>query len=154
MNNPTGEIRMRRATLDDAKDIATLTDATYGKYVPRMRRKPQPMTADYHEIIAEHVVWLLLLGGQLAGLLILMEQPGALLIYSVAVKPEWQGRGLGRYLLAWAEQQARAAGHTEIRLYTNEHMVENIDLYRRAGYQETRREHYVGSNIVHMAKAL
>ena len=147
-------VAVRRAVADDAKGIAALTDAAYGKYVPRLRRKPQPMMADYHELIAEHLVWVLCLGEDLVGVLVLMTEPDAMLIYSVAVSPEQQGRGLGRQLLSLAEDQARQAGFARIRLYTNEHMVENIELYHRLGYDEIRREHFLGSALVHMAKTL
>jgi ribosomal protein S18 acetylase RimI-like enzyme len=148
------EIVIRKAAPDDAKTIAALTDAAYAKYVPRLRRKPSTMMADYDKIIAEHAVWLLCLGDQPVGALVLMEEPDAMLIFSVLIAPEHQGRGLGRQLLSLAEDQARRAGYALIRLYTNEHMVENIELYRRLGYEETAREHYLGSAVVHMAKRL
>ena len=41
-----------------------------------------------------------------------------------------------------------------IHLYTNDHMVENIALYRRLGYKETGRKPVGGTALVHMAKAL
>ena len=145
---------IRKASPADAETIATLTEVAYARYIPRLGRKPEPMTADYHQMVAEHPVWLLCLGDQPAGLLVLKPEPEAMLIYSVAVSPEHQKQGLGRQLLAWAEQQARQAGYALIRLYTNERMEENIELYRRLGYEETGREPYLGSMLVHMAKPL
>jgi len=56
--------------------------------------------------------------------------------------------------LVLAEEQALAAGFQRIRLYTNEHMVENIALYQRLGYQETGRESFGDTRVVHMAKSL
>ena len=41
-----------------------------------------------------------------------------------------------------------------IRLYTNAIMESNIALYLRLGYQETRREAYLSSTLVHMSKDL
>jgi ribosomal protein S18 acetylase RimI-like enzyme len=147
-------ILLRRATEEDADTVAALTDAAYAKYIPRLGRKPQPMTADYRLLAATHHIWLLCLGKRPVGVLVLMFEPEAVLIYSVAVTPAHQKQGLGRYLLSWAEQQARQAGSPRIRLYTNELMAENIALYRSLGYQETRREPYQGSTLVHMAKTL
>jgi hypothetical protein len=46
------------------------------------------------------------------------------------------------------------AGYRSLRLYTNERFEDNIRLYRRLGYQETRREPLLGSTVVHMTKAL
>ncbi len=145
-------IALRRATPDDAPSIASLTDAAYEKYIPRIGRKPQPMTADYRAMAAEHPIWLLYLGDELAGLLALEFEPETVMVYSVAVRPELQGRGLGRRLLGLAEEQALDAGRSKVRLYTNELFAENIGLYLRAGYAETRREAYLGTRLVHMEK--
>jgi ribosomal protein S18 acetylase RimI-like enzyme len=145
---------LRLATPADAPAITALTEAAYAKYIPLIGRKPQPMTVDYARMAAEHPIWLLYLDNELAGLLALKLEPETLLIYSVAVRPDLQGRGLGRRLLALAEEQALKAGYRQIRLYTNEHFVSNIELYRRVGYQETRREAYLGTHLVHMAKKL
>lgn len=73
---------------------------------------------------------------------------------NVAVAPEAQGRGLGRELLAFAEQRASDAGFREIRLYTNEAMTKNIDLYERFGYVETHRAVERGLRLVYMLKGL
>ena len=145
---------IRRAFPDDVAAIAALTDAAYAKYLPRMGRKPQPMTADYQQIVAAHPVWVLSGPQELAGVLVLMHEPDAMLIYSVAVHPGYQHRGFGRRLLAWAERQAREAGYSRIRLYTNALMEENIALYQHLGYRETRRETFHGLSLVHMAKTL
>ncbi len=147
-------ISIRPATPADAEPAAALTEAAYRRYVPDLGRKPQPMTADYSRLIAEHGVWVLRVGDLIAGLLVLIDEPAALLIYSVAVAPDFQGRGLGRRLVAWAETQARAAGHTTLRLYTNERMHGNVGWYAAQGFSETAREPYLGSTLVHMAKSL
>jgi len=148
------QIAIRKASLDDASIISTLTDAAYAKYVPLMGRKPQPMTADYQRIVAEHPVWMLWIDEQPAGVLVLMHEPEDVLIYSVAIAPAYQKRGLGRRLLAWAESEARQAGYAHIRLFTNALMEANIALYTRLGYVETRREPFHELTIVHMRKPL
>jgi ribosomal protein S18 acetylase RimI-like enzyme len=148
------QIVVRRASLDDVQTVTALTDAAYAKYILRLGRKPQPMTADYRQLAAEHHVWLLLLADQPVGVLVLMFETEAVLVYSVAVSPTYQKQGLGRHLLAWAEHQARLAGYRLLRLYTNALMVENIALYKSLGYAETGTEAYLGSTLVHMAKSL
>ena len=145
---------IHRAAAGDVAAIAALTDAAYAKYLPRMGRKPQPMTVDYHQIVSAHPVWLLRVGQALAGVLVLMHEPDTLLIYSVAIHPEYQHRGFGRRLLAWAEREAEAAGYSRIRLFTNALMEENIALYRYLGYRETHREPFHGLTLVHLAKTL
>ena len=63
---------------------------------------------------------------QIAGLLALETRDQALLIENVAVDSAFQGQGLGRRLMAFAEQHARERELRELRLYTNEVMVENL----------------------------
>ncbi len=148
------QLSLRRAAPEEAGIVSAITDAAYARYMPILGRKPQPMTADYEEMIALHPVWLLCLDGQPAGVLALEYEPEQLYIYSVAVHPEHQKKGLGRYLLSFAERDAREHGYRRIRLYTNAIMRENIALYLRLGYVETGREPYLGSTLVHMAKQI
>ena len=147
-------ISLAKAGPGDVETLVQITRAAYEKYVARLGRQPRPMTADYAALVLEQSVWLLRLDERVAGLLVLVAEADAMLIYSVAVHPDFQKRGLGRRLLALAEEQARAAGYARIRLYTNERMVENTALYRRLGYRETGREAVGATALVHMAKNL
>lgn len=148
------DVIIRRALAKDVPTIAAITAVAYATYVPLLGRKPQPMTADYNQIVADQPVWLLCLDDQPAGVLVLMKEPEYLLIYNVAVRPAYQKQGWGRRLLAWAEQEAQREGYTLLRLYTNTLMAGNIALYQRLGYVETGREPYLGSTLVHMEKRL
>lgn len=85
----------------------------------------------------------------------MLEDDGnALLLDNVAVSPSAQGKGYGRTLVAFAEEEARRRGRGEVRLYTNLLMTENIVLYGRLGYRETGRVSEKGYERVYMAKAL
>jgi len=112
------------------------------------------MTADHARMIADDLVWLLRRDGDPVGVLELVREPECLLIYSVAIRPGFQAQGLGRCLLDWAERQAADGGYRRLRLYTNALMTSNIALYRGLGYEETAREPYLGSTLVHMSKPL
>jgi ribosomal protein S18 acetylase RimI-like enzyme len=105
-------------------------------------------------MVIENTIWLLNVEDHLAGVLVLEYEPESMLIYSVAIQPEYQKQGLGLRLLAWAEQQALKAGYQTIRLYTNELFTYNIKLYQSLGYQETGREPLLNSTLVHMRKNL
>ncbi len=145
---------IRRAAQADVPAIHALTDAAYAKFIPRIGRKPQPMIADYSKLVDEHQVWVLIDGERSVGVLVLMAEAEQLLIYSVAIDPDYQKRGYGRQLMAWAEAQAMAQGYGSIRLYTNERFEENIQLYLRLGYRETGREPFGNSITVNMVKGL
>jgi ribosomal protein S18 acetylase RimI-like enzyme len=97
------------------------------------------MTADYAQAVRSGQAWVAVDRGEIVGLAILIARPGHLLLENVAVLPAAQGRGVGSRLLALAEDQARSLHLSEIRLYTNEAMTENLAYYTRHGYVETHR---------------
>lgn len=145
---------LRLAQTADLASIQTMTNAAYAKYLPRLGRQPQPMTADYTPMIAAEQVWLAEQDGVVVGLIVLQPAADHLLIYSVAVAPTHQGTSVGRQLLLWAEQEAVRQGYSVVQLYTNEKMTENIALYGRIGYQEIKRVLVNGYQVVYMEKAL
>jgi GNAT superfamily N-acetyltransferase/ketosteroid isomerase-like protein len=151
---PEPKISIRKALEGDSAVIKEITDAAYAKYIPQMGRKPLPMTADHRQLIVENDTWLILSDDVPAGLIELVSEPDCILIYSVAVHPDYQSQGLGRKLLDWAEQETWRAGLRRIRLYTNAIMESNIALYLRLGYQETHRETSQGFTRVFMSKDL
>jgi ribosomal protein S18 acetylase RimI-like enzyme len=145
---------IRRARADDAPAVAALTDAAYAKYLPRLGRKPLPMLDDHAARIAGGGIFLFEDGGTLLGLISLVEEPDAVLIYSVAVALSGQGRGVGRRLIAFAEHRTRDLGRSTLRLYTNVLMTENQAIYRHLGFVETERREENGRYTVYMAKAV
>ena len=94
------------------------------------------MDDDYAVRIARQQVWLLELSGS-AAVLVLEPAEDHLLIYSLAVPPALQGQGLGRTMMAFAEQVARDRRLPRLRLFTSDRMTRNIDIYCRAGFTET-----------------
>jgi ribosomal protein S18 acetylase RimI-like enzyme len=144
--------KLRRATASDASAIRTLTREAYAKWVPLIGREPKPMTADYAEAVRRHRIDLLYLDGVLAALIETIAEADHLLVENVAVSPAFQGRGLGRKLMAHAEQIAVSSGHGEVRLYTNKLFAENIELYRKLGYRIDREEVLTIGVAVHMSK--
>ena len=115
------------------------------------------MVEDHGPRIARGEVWLLEVGKQAVGLIVLEQNSDHLFIFSVAVRPDSQGKGHGRALLRFAEEQAQATGIREVRLFTNRRMERNIALYERLGYSTTGvRPHptHPGHFIVEMAKVL
>lgn len=143
---------LRPAVPDDAEEIERLVHDAYGHYVPRIGAKPGPMRDDYAAVVARGGAWVIESGGRLVGLLVVVEAADHLLIENVAVAPARQSRGLGRRLLDFAEQRARALGVIELRLYTHERMTENLAIYARRGFRETHRDEVSGLRRVHLAK--
>lgn len=83
-----------------------------------------------------HQVAALVIDDQIAGYTVLLFRHGTSLarLYSIALSPDFQGRGLSRPLLGDAEQRARDAGCVFLRLEVREDNVTAIALYRKQGY--------------------
>jgi GNAT superfamily N-acetyltransferase len=146
---------LRRATDADVAAVTELVDAAYRHYVPRIGGLPGPMTADYRQVISDRAVTVAEADGSVAGLIVLAETPEGFCVENVAVHPSQQGRGLGRALLAFAEQEARRVGFSSVYLYTHEKMTENLALYGKLGYVEyERRRPEPGFALVYLRKPL
>ena len=145
---------IRPARPADAAAVAACVTAAYAMYVERMGKKPGPMLDDYAKIIGRHRVFVLDRPPGLIGVLVLKRHAGGLLLDNVAVHPDHQGRGLGRRLIAFAEDEARRLGHGALDLYSHESMTENIALYGALGYAETGRRVVGGYARVYMRKNL
>jgi ribosomal protein S18 acetylase RimI-like enzyme len=144
---------LRQAVAADAAAVRALTRAAYTKWVPLIGREPKPMGADYEAAIRNHRIDLASWEGQLAGLIETIRHADHLLIENVAVDPAFQGRGIGRALMAHAEELARAQGLNETRLYTNGKFEANVALYLRLGYRIDREEVLPLLGVaVHMSK--
>jgi ribosomal protein S18 acetylase RimI-like enzyme len=131
-------VRIRPAENPDAGAISEIVERAYGAYVERIGMRPGPMEDDYAQKVREGNVWVADDRG-VVGLIVLVEMPDHLLVENVAVDPARQGEGIGRDLLAFAEDAARRSGGDTMRLYTHEKMSENLALYSRLGYREVER---------------
>jgi len=147
-------LELRRAVPADAEAVRALTRQAYAKWVPLIGREPKPMQADYDRAVREHRIDLAYRGDALAGLIETIAGSDHLLIENVAVAPSWQGHGIGRALMAHAEQLAAAMGYGELRLYTNQRFAENVALYLKLGYRIDREETLPAGVAVHMSKAV
>jgi ribosomal protein S18 acetylase RimI-like enzyme len=123
---------------NDAAAVTSCVRSAYAGYVERIGREPAPMAADNAALIARGEVWVVCEAGRLVGVLVMRPDPPALFVENVAVLPEQQGRGVGRALMAFAEDHARAAGLAEVALYTNQKDDREPGLLRRPGLRRDR----------------
>jgi GNAT superfamily N-acetyltransferase len=143
---------IRPADAIDTDAVRALVRRAYAHYVIRLGREPGPMRDDYAQRIADGQVWVLEEAGELIGVVVLSERPESFLLQNVAVAPAGQGKGYGRRLITFAEQEAKRRGHDELQLYTHVLMVENIALYQHLGFREIGRIQEQGFDRVYMAK--
>jgi len=148
-------MKIREARPEDLAAIASLTEAAYATYTALFGAPPIPVTEDYAPRVERGEVWLLESDSKLAGLIVIERHDDHAMIFSVAVAPEFQGKGFGIVLLRHADEQTRLWGLPEVRLYTNARMERNIVLYTAYGFRETGRRpnpYRPGWTVVDMAK--
>lgn len=78
-------------------------------------------------LLAEH-------GGELVGCAFVRPKGDALYIAKLAVRPDRQGRGIGRALMAAARGEARARGLAALELQTRIELTENHAAFARMGF--------------------
>src|SRR5260221_12019439 len=98
----------RPATLNDVGTISEITRTAYAKWLPVIGREPKPMTADYEQAVADHIIDLCEEGGRSIALIELIPKPSYLLIENVAVLPERHGNGIGGFALDRSQTGGRA----------------------------------------------
>lgn len=111
------------------------------------------MLADFAGLVEAGHVWVLD-RPPIEGFLVMMTRGVALQLDNVAVDPIQHGYGFGSQLLEFAEDEAKRRGLTEITLFTNVHMTENLSFYPSLGYREIGRRNEDGFDRVYFSKSL
>jgi Acetyltransferase (GNAT) family. len=145
---------LRPAKTSDADAVMECVHEAFSYYIERMGLKPGPMLMDYvHEII-EHQVSVVEIRDQIIGVLVMKIKEEGFLLDVIAVNPHFQGIGIGKLMLEFAESEAQRQGYTSIYLYTHEKMTENQALYAKIGYVEYDRRLEMGLARIYMRKVL
>ncbi|MGD1878986.1 MAG: GNAT family N-acetyltransferase [Kiloniellaceae bacterium] len=145
---------IRAARPADASVCERIAHAAYAKYVPRMEKPPSPLFDDYDAILAEGFTHVYELHGEVIAMVTLIPRDGHLLLRNLVVFPDWQGRGIGRRFMTFAEQAAQRHGLAEVHLWTNEAMWENVPYYTALGYAVQGRRVVDGYKRIFMTKRL
>lgn len=149
-----GGITIRTAVTGDVEPVRSCVIAAYSTYLSAMDRKPAPMLDNYEQLIKDGVVRVAEIDSQVMGAIVLWPREDHLYVDNIAVHPDAQGTGLGSFLLTVADDECRTAGLTEIRLYTNEIMGDNIPYYERRGFVETHRAIENGYRRIYFTRTL
>ncbi len=142
---------IRKATPNDADDLKKCMESAYIGYQERMKGAPlPPMDADYSFEIKNYPTWVIESEKGLLGGLIMVFKDGRASIANIAINPKYQGQGIGRELMDFAESKAKEKNFFELHLTTHVLLEENLSLYQHLGWQELSRD----ENRVFMKKQL
>lgn len=150
------DVEIRVAVAADVQAVKDITDAAYRHYIERIGRVPVPMEADHAADVAAGKVFVAEEGaaGDVVGLVVVEEFEDHLFLDSIAVRPDAHGKGVGRRLLGFVDERARALGLPEVRLYTNAMMWENQKIYPKYGYEVVERRVDGPYDRIHYRKRL
>lgn len=132
------EFRIRRGTPADLDALCDLESRVWTDRMSRrsLRQLLVSRSADIAVALAD---------GAIAGAAIVLFRANSRVarLYSIAVDPQYTGRGIARALLTWAEKIARSRQCLSLRLEVHESNHGAIQVYCRAGYREFgRHAHY------------
>ncbi|MFD2262679.1 GNAT family N-acetyltransferase [Lacibacterium aquatile] len=144
-------MKIRPALPEEWEIVRRITLDAYAKWVPLLGREPLPMLVDYRQAILDHRIDFAERDGDVLGLIELVPGTAHLLIENLAVDPAAQGQGVGRALMAHAQQLAHDQGLAELRLYTNKLFEANIRFYRGLGFKLTQEQPFRGGTVCHFA---
>ena len=145
---------LRPAEEKDTSAAKACVVAAFERYVERLGEPPRPMLLDFVAEVSANRVWVAEDDARVVGAIIQYETERGFYVDVVAVLPEMQGKGVGRALLVYAEQEAQRRGYNSLYLCTNSKMTENLALYPRAGYVEYERKRDDGNERVFYSKTL
>lgn len=125
--------------------VAEISQTVAGYIVLATPSAPRPDDGRWlwHALQLHHGLLGALRGFTLMALINHDRQPGVDEVYieMIGVAPSWQGQGLGRSLLAYAEAVARAEQATSLVLKVVNDNFKAIQLYQKLGFETTLEQH-------------
>ena len=133
-----GDWLLREAGEADAEALAAVIRAAFEEYRGRLD-PPSGALAETAATVREKMRTaqaVVALASQVpVGCAFLRPEEGRLYLFRLAVLPGHRGRGLGRALLAHAEERARALGLPRVRLGVRAALARQIAYYEDLGYR-------------------
>ena len=135
------DVKIRNANLNDAEDLERCMHRAYSIYEERMGNQAlPPLEIDYANEIENYPTWVAESNGKIVGGLTMFFNDGLATLSNIAVDSDFQGHGLGRSLMTFAENEARNRGFAKLNLATHTLLTENLAIYKHLGWKETNQE--------------
>ncbi|MCK7435678.1 GNAT family N-acetyltransferase [Enterobacter bugandensis] len=133
-------IRIRPTTLSDVAALSAIERAAAGRFrdIPELAwlADGEVIPAEQHLDYAERgLSWLALANDQPVGFVLAKAHPSSLFIVELSVDLDWQGKGIGRQLIARVADCARKRGLTALMLTTFRDVPWNAPFYARLGFE-------------------
>lgn len=90
----------------------------------------------HHGYVEKGLSWVALAHGHPVAFILAEVHPSSLFIVELSVHLDWQGKGIGRQLIARVAEQARTLGLASLTLTTFRDVPWNAPFYARLGFEE------------------
>jgi ribosomal protein S18 acetylase RimI-like enzyme len=137
-NMALGNVRLARATCEDAARVHHITQAAYAEYRGMLYPPSgvdQECMADVERALNDGGAVLAWVGDAAVGAVRVQHTADHLAVERLAVIPTARGQGIARALLTYVEDLARQSHLPEVRLGVRLSLPRNVALYRGLGYQ-------------------
>jgi GNAT superfamily N-acetyltransferase len=132
-------VRLRPGTEADIPAILTVTQAAYAPHTERME-PPSSVWRENDDAVRHYLeqggVIVAEAGDAIVGTVRYEAREDYVYLGRLAVLPAWQGRGIGRRLVAAVEEWTLLLGLDEVRIGVRLELSENHDLYKHLGFVE------------------
>ena len=158
--NAEHNVVLRPATEADIPAVLAVTRAAYEPYIGRLNPPSGVLTENATGVrhYLEHGgVIVAVAGTEIVGVVRYESYEDHVYLGRLAVLPSWQGRGIGRRLVAAVEEWTLLLGLDEVQLNVRLELTGNHDLYRRLGFVEDGLETFArapGRSFMKMKKVL
>ena len=134
-------LRIRPTTRNDIAALPAIERAAAGRFrdFPALTwlADGEVISAEQHLGYVERgLSWLALTNDQPVGFILAEAHPSSLFIVELSVDLDWQGKGIGRQLIACVADCARKRGLTALTLTTFRDVPWNAPFYARLGFEK------------------
>ncbi len=147
-------VNVRVARPSDLAAIQLCIARAFEGYIDRIGRRPSSMDRDFMPLILAGDVYVCEADGRINGAIAITSAGDHLEVGSVAVDPAAQRRGIGKHLMALAEEVAVDRGFRVLRLHTNAALPELVVYYERLGYRVVESKVDAGFDRIFLQKVL
>jgi ribosomal protein S18 acetylase RimI-like enzyme len=149
-------MKITRAIIDDAEEILNVQKAAFLSEAEHYNdHSIAPLTENLDELkekFGTHVILKAVLDGKIVGSVRAYEKEGTCYIGRLSVLPQMQNKGVGTKLMKEIEACFNPVRYD---LFTASRTTKNVELYKKLGYSEYKREFRGCGNIeaVYMEKS-
>lgn len=148
---PASAIQLRPFQPGDAEAFRQLNEAWISKYFGLEEADNKILGDPEGYVLAQggHIFFAVADNKPIGCCALVPTSPGVFEVAKMAVTEPWQGRGIGRRVLAYTVEQGRLLGANSLYLETNSRLANAIHLYESLGFQHLppKPSPYVRANV-------